>query len=56
VLAFCFAAVSNASEPVFPLRAAASGRHLEVCGRALEDGVEKYLVGPPTRHVFDRRW
>lgn len=29
---------------------------LEVYAHALEDGVEKYLVGPPTRHVFDRRW
>jgi glutamate-1-semialdehyde 2,1-aminomutase len=29
---------------------------LEVYGRALEDGVHRYLVGPPTRHVFDRRW
>ena len=29
---------------------------LEVYARALEDGVEGLLVGPPTRHVFDRRW
>jgi glutamate-1-semialdehyde 2,1-aminomutase len=28
---------------------------LEVYARALEDGVGRYLVGPPTRHVFDRR-
>jgi glutamate-1-semialdehyde 2,1-aminomutase len=29
---------------------------LEVYARALEDGVERHLVGPPTCHVFDRRW
>ena len=29
---------------------------LEVYARALEDGVDRHLVGPPTRHVFDRRW
>jgi glutamate-1-semialdehyde 2,1-aminomutase len=29
---------------------------LEIYGRALEDGVERHLVGPPTRYVFDRRW
>jgi glutamate-1-semialdehyde 2,1-aminomutase len=29
---------------------------LEIYGRALEDGVEKHLVGAPTRVVFDRRW
>jgi glutamate-1-semialdehyde 2,1-aminomutase len=29
---------------------------LEVYARALDDGVERHLVGPPTRHVFDRRW
>ena len=29
---------------------------LEIYSRALEDGVERHLVGPPTRHVFDRRW
>jgi glutamate-1-semialdehyde 2,1-aminomutase len=29
---------------------------LEVYARALEDGVERHLVGPPTRHVFDRRF
>jgi glutamate-1-semialdehyde 2,1-aminomutase len=29
---------------------------LEVYERALEDGVERHLVGPPSRHVFDRRW
>jgi glutamate-1-semialdehyde 2,1-aminomutase len=29
---------------------------LEVYARALQDGVERHLVGPPTRHVFDRRW
>jgi glutamate-1-semialdehyde 2,1-aminomutase len=29
---------------------------LEVYARALEDGVERYLVGRPSRHVFDRRW
>ncbi len=28
---------------------------LEVYARALEDGVDKFLVGPPSRHVFDRR-
>lgn len=29
---------------------------LEVYARALQDGAERHLVGPPTRHVFDRRW
>jgi glutamate-1-semialdehyde 2,1-aminomutase len=29
---------------------------LEVYGRALEDGVEKHLVGRPSRMVFERRW
>jgi glutamate-1-semialdehyde 2,1-aminomutase len=29
---------------------------LEIYARALEDGVERHLVGSPTRHVFDRRW
>ena len=29
---------------------------LEVYARALEDGVEKHLVGPPSRTVFDRLW
>jgi glutamate-1-semialdehyde 2,1-aminomutase len=29
---------------------------LEIYARALQDGVERHLVGPPTRHVFDRRW
>jgi glutamate-1-semialdehyde 2,1-aminomutase len=29
---------------------------LEVYARALEDGVEQHLMGPPTCHVFDRRW
>jgi glutamate-1-semialdehyde 2,1-aminomutase len=29
---------------------------LEVYARALTDGVDRYLVGPPTRPVFDRRW
>ena len=29
---------------------------LEVYARALEDGVERHLTGPPTRPVFDRRW
>jgi glutamate-1-semialdehyde 2,1-aminomutase len=29
-------------------------RSLAVYARALEDGVEKYLVGPPSRTVFDR--
>jgi glutamate-1-semialdehyde 2,1-aminomutase len=28
---------------------------LEVYSRALEDGVERHLIGPPTRHVFERR-
>ena len=28
---------------------------LEVYARALSDGVDKYLVGAPSRHVFDRR-
>jgi glutamate-1-semialdehyde 2,1-aminomutase len=28
---------------------------LEVYSRALTDGVERHLVGSPTRHVFDRR-
>jgi glutamate-1-semialdehyde 2,1-aminomutase len=29
---------------------------LAVYARALEDGVDRHLVGPPTCHVFDRRW
>jgi glutamate-1-semialdehyde 2,1-aminomutase len=29
---------------------------LVVYARALEDGVERHLVGPPTRQVFDRRF
>jgi glutamate-1-semialdehyde 2,1-aminomutase len=29
---------------------------LETYSRALADGVERHLVGPPTRHVFDRRF
>jgi glutamate-1-semialdehyde 2,1-aminomutase len=29
---------------------------LEVYARALEDGAEKHLVGPPSRTVFDRAW
>jgi glutamate-1-semialdehyde 2,1-aminomutase len=29
---------------------------LEVYARALEDGVERHLTGPPTRPVFDRRF
>jgi glutamate-1-semialdehyde 2,1-aminomutase len=29
---------------------------LETYARALADGVERHLVGPPTRHVFDRRF
>jgi glutamate-1-semialdehyde 2,1-aminomutase len=29
---------------------------LAVYARALEDGVAKHLVGPPSRHVFDRRF
>ena len=28
---------------------------LEVYARALSDGVEKFLVGRPSRHVFERR-
>jgi glutamate-1-semialdehyde 2,1-aminomutase len=28
---------------------------LGVYARALEDGVDRYLVGPPSRHVFERR-
>jgi len=28
---------------------------LEIYARALEEGVGKYLVGPPSKHVFDRR-
>jgi glutamate-1-semialdehyde 2,1-aminomutase len=28
---------------------------LGVYAKALEDGVDRYLVGPPSRHVFDRR-
>ena len=28
---------------------------LEVYARALGDGVERHLVGRPSRHVFDRR-
>jgi glutamate-1-semialdehyde 2,1-aminomutase len=46
---------SHRDEDVDRTIAAVDGA-LEVYGRALEDGVEKYLVGPPTRHVFDRRW
>ncbi len=33
----------------------AVGGALEIYARALEEGIEKYLVGGPTRHVFDRR-
>ena len=29
---------------------------LSVYARALEDGVERHLTGPPTKPVFDRRW
>ena len=29
---------------------------LQVYAKALVDGVEPYLIGPPSRHVFDRRW
>jgi len=29
---------------------------LEILARALEDGVERHLVGPASRHVFDRRF
>ena len=29
---------------------------LGVYSQALEDGVDKFLVGPPSRPVFDRRW
>jgi glutamate-1-semialdehyde 2,1-aminomutase len=29
---------------------------LEVYARALEEGVDRYLVGPPSRPVFDRRF
>jgi glutamate-1-semialdehyde 2,1-aminomutase len=29
---------------------------LVVYARALEDGVDRHLVGRPSRHVFDRRW
>jgi glutamate-1-semialdehyde 2,1-aminomutase len=29
---------------------------LEVYAKALEDGVGKYLIGPASQHVFDRRW
>jgi glutamate-1-semialdehyde 2,1-aminomutase len=46
---------SHRDEDVDRTIAAVDGA-LEVYARALEDGVEKYLVGPPTRHVFDRRW
>lgn len=46
---------SHRDEDVDRTIAAVDGA-LEVYGRALEDGIEKYLVGPPTRHVFDRRW
>jgi glutamate-1-semialdehyde 2,1-aminomutase len=28
---------------------------LGVCVRALNEGIERYLVGPPSRTVFDRR-
>lgn len=46
---------SHRDEDVDRTIAAVDGA-LEVYARALEDGVDKYLVGPPTRHVFDRRW
>ena len=29
---------------------------LEIYSRALEDGVDGFLVGPPSRYVFDRKW
>ena len=29
---------------------------LAVYAQALEGGAERFLVGPPSRHVFDRRW
>jgi glutamate-1-semialdehyde 2,1-aminomutase len=29
---------------------------LSVYARALTDGPERFLEGPPSRHVFDRRW
>jgi glutamate-1-semialdehyde 2,1-aminomutase len=29
---------------------------LDVYAKALADGPERFLVGPPSRHVFDRRW
>jgi glutamate-1-semialdehyde 2,1-aminomutase len=46
---------SHRDEDVERTVAAVDGA-LEVYATALEDGVERYLVGPPTRHVFDRRW
>jgi glutamate-1-semialdehyde 2,1-aminomutase len=29
---------------------------LAVYAKALDEGAERYLAGPPSRHVFDRRW
>jgi glutamate-1-semialdehyde 2,1-aminomutase len=29
---------------------------LEVYAKALDGGPERFLIGPPSRHVFDRRW
>jgi glutamate-1-semialdehyde 2,1-aminomutase len=29
---------------------------MAVYARALEDGAERFLVGRPSRTVFDRRW
>ena len=29
---------------------------LQVYAKALVDGTDGYLVGPPSRHVLDRRW
>jgi glutamate-1-semialdehyde 2,1-aminomutase len=29
---------------------------LSVYAKAMDDGTEPYLVGPPSSHVFDRRW
>jgi glutamate-1-semialdehyde 2,1-aminomutase len=46
---------SHRDEDVERTVAAVDGA-LEVYAKALEDGVERHLVGSPTRHVFDRRW
>jgi glutamate-1-semialdehyde 2,1-aminomutase len=45
---------SHQDEDVAKTLSAVDGA-LAVYARALEDGAEKFLVGPPSRTVFDRR-